>query len=526
MISLKYNPKNLNYIFLLGPESELSILDSKLNLIPKYMYLPTYTGMKIPTIFLYKNKPGIRWAYSGLWKTILDQCPNEIEIQSYIDSDFKYFSETQTLSLSAFTEEISKWNLNISPRDYQIHAAYLILKYRQGLFQLATRSGKTLIAYLVFRWLLDHHIVNNCLLVVPSVQLVLQGVEDFKQYGTFFNTEEIWAGKEYCQGSNLTIGTFQSIVKRTNKKDKKYNPNWISKFESICIDEAHHLTSQSVQNILKASVSKIHSWGFTGTLPQEGTIESFCCHSLMGPTIKKITTTYLVKDGWIVPPEIYQIYINHSEEDIIDFYIKKGKSLLKNSINKELENHLSKTDFAKYLSKVLNGPQGLALEQQTAIYGPLHQKCILSLIQKDKNTIIFAHSIKYIQYLKEYLKKYMSLNIFSIQGSTPIKERNKIIEIMNSPSKGNILIASFGCISTGITFSNIDIGIFAQPFKSRIISLQSIGRGLLKNKEKKFFIVYDLIDKIPFSNRLEKHGRERLSSYKEENFSVQKLNFN
>ena len=44
---------------------------------------------------------------------------------------------------------------------------------------------------------------------------------------------------------------------------------------------------------------------------------------------------------------------------------------------------------------------------------------------------------------------------------------------------------------------NIDYGIFAQSFKSEIIVLQSIGRGLLKTENKDKFPIYDIIDVLP-----------------------------
>ena len=68
------------------------------------------------------------------------------------------------------------------------------MKYRQSLSQLATRAGKTLIAYIVFRYMLENG-AKKILMVVPSIQLVKQGVEDFKEYKEFFQEVEDTNGK-------------------------------------------------------------------------------------------------------------------------------------------------------------------------------------------------------------------------------------------------------------------------------------------------------------------------------------------
>ena len=65
-------------------------------------------------------------------------------------------------------------------------------------------------------------------------------------------------------------------------------------------------------------------------------------------------------------------------------------------------------------------------------------------------------------------------------------DNSKIQEILDEMLNSNnvILVASYGCCGTGLTFKNVDYCIFAQSFKSDIINLQSIGRMLLKTEEK------------------------------------------
>ena len=139
--------------------------------------------------------------------------------------------------------------MSITPRPYQYEAAYKILQNKQSLSQLATRAGKTLIAYMVFRYMLEHG-AKKILMIVPSIQLVKQGVTDFSEYAEFFKTETIWAKGEYCESANLTIGTFQSLVMRADPKSKKYNPKFFKEYDVVCVDEAHKLVCKSINTIL------------------------------------------------------------------------------------------------------------------------------------------------------------------------------------------------------------------------------------------------------------------------------------
>ena len=156
MIKIAYKPADRRYIFMQSDspnQSELKELENYLNRIPQYMFLPSFRGIPSPVCFLnkFRSKDGkiIYWCHSGLWKTVYDWCKtNNIKIEG-IDDHFKYTDFN--LTLEAFQEYVKGWNLSLEPYDYQVKAAWLILKYRQSLSELATRAGKTL----VLIWYLD-----------------------------------------------------------------------------------------------------------------------------------------------------------------------------------------------------------------------------------------------------------------------------------------------------------------------------------------------------------------------------------
>lgn len=593
MIELYYNPRDSRYIFLThdGTKTEvrklnrqtrkyemkevleISALEEHLNALPDYQRMPSFAGIPRPVVFLEKQRVNDRIIYyclTGLWYEIKCWCKEKnivckgiYNLNDYSNPDKK---QDKTLVLTPFnmpTEDfktyVDNWQLNLDLRDYQYDAAWKILHYHQSMSQLATRSGKTLMAYVIFRYMLEHG-AHNCLMVVPSISLVKQGVKDMNDYQEFFTSEAIWADGEYCEGANLTIGTFQSLVKRCTKGkrgavNKHFNPKFFDKFDVICIDECHKADCESIKQIMAQPFIKNAKiiFGFSGTLPDKGTIESFGCQALLGPCIQDISTMELVNAGYLAKPIVRQIRINYSN-DLTDEYIKYGEYLCSNF---ELENGkkillpkdqrdmtmihvkkppmviqqmkdnvefglLPKTSYKDNLVDMCKaqGANLLVLEQMIAE----HSKKKLEVMREitfewsNSNGIIFAHNEAYVDYLEKYFKEvWPDRPVYKIKGPTAQKKRDAIIETMNTKDKDAILVASYGVVGTGLTFKNIDYAVFAQSFKSQIIVFQSLGRGLLKTENKDKFYIYDLIDVLP-TECLKKQGDEKTKRYRQRNF--------
>lgn len=554
MIKCIYKPTDLRYIFMQSdsPEQkELVQLENYLNKIPQYQFLPSFSGIPKPEVFLnkFKSKDGklIYWCHSGLADTISNWCKKNNIVITGIDDNLKYRNVPETLD--EFIKYVDSWQMSITPRPYQYDAAYKILQNKQSLSQLATRAGKTLIAYMVFRYMLEHG-AKKILMIVPSIQLVKQGVADFSEYAEFFKTETVWAKGEYCDSANLTIGTFQSLVMKADPKSKKYNPKFFNDYDVVCVDESHKLVCKSINTILSQNFMKDIKikFGFSGTLPEEGTIESFACHSLMGWTIQDISAMELVDEGFLAKPDITQIRIVYKDNSALtEAYIKCGEYLCSSDkvLNgKKIQLPKEEREFTMQYEKVLpyalkqakelyepheykaylidlckaKGSNLLMLEQMLVHRSKLRLKIIDNLLSTmDKNCIVFAHHTEYLKFLKKHFEKvFPNKTVLIIEGSANLKKREKIIKTMNE-NDGVILCASYGCCSTGITFKNVDYCIMAQSFKSEIVNLQSIGRCMIKTNEKDTFYMYDIVDVFP-TKKLYTQGLAKIRTYKKEGF--------
>lgn len=562
-------------VFVSGDPHSQRMIRNHLNKIPEYMFLPNYSGIPVPVIFMFdwwktNTTKNISVAGIGLWREIELFCKDSnIEYDINIDPEIKYTKFRQ--DYESFREMVLGWRLSLVPHEYQIRAAWLILHYKFSLSELATRSGKTLIMYIVLRASKLLLGIRKVLIIVPSVQLVRQGVIDLNEYGPFFNTEiqEIWAnpGKKYTDtafGSGITIGTFQSLVLRANPGSERYEPNFFRDYDAVVIDEAHKTPCKSIKSILESLDQKNLKirFGFSGSLPKKNTIEWYECQLLAGPQIQTIRASTLVGEGILAMPIIYQVpfrYDIRKNEDLGRDLIECGEYLLgipeldphthkkillpENrrkftliyektlpiTLRELKKNNISDQEYVSVILKLLKKSSKLfELEQMLVQCSDTRLELIRQLIVSEKipdsgNGIIFVHHIMYGNVLLQYLtEKLPNKKIVRINGTIGLKRRTSILQEMET-NNNMILIGSYGCVSTGLTFKNVSWGIFAQAFKSEIINKQALGRLMLRKQNKSNFVLFDLVDIFPESKKLYRHGMIRKKIYESEGWCVHDL---
>lgn len=556
MIKVLTNPNDSRYIFIVSDNNSaadhkhIAELEKHMNPYLQYTLLSTSKIPPTREIFLDKFQRDGKWIYwcsAGLWKEVCDflRSLNVPFDASALNNAFKLTSFD--LSIEQFTELVHSWNLNLEPRDYQIEAAWKILHYRLSLSELCTRSGKTLIFYMVARTAKELLGVKNILMIVPSVHLVKQGVADLKEYKEYFGIEQIWAGGEEVQCSDLTIGTFQSLIRKADKRYKGYDPGFFDKYDLVCVDEAHRTPCKSIKTILALDAFKNVKlrYGFTGTLPKPKTIEWMACQAILGPKIQEITARELIEEGFLADPIIQQHRIIYDSSTLTDSVIKCGEYLLSNYIKDEngkqvllpkeqremtmchqktlptamriAKERLAPTEYERYIiDACAKSSKTLVLEQMMATFSQPKVELMDKLISEmDKNVIVFAHNVEYINYLhKHFSEQFPDRTTIKVSGSTSIKKRQAAIDAMMEDNNV-IVVASFGVFGTGLTVKNVDYGIFAQSFKADTITRQSLGRLMLRTKDKTEFYLYDLIDVFP-TKKLYKQGTAKIQIYKGE----------
>ena len=501
MIHFVFTEKDLRYLFLKfddkNDEKNLRKLKDHINLIDPICYLPTYTGIPYTQDFIweYTQASGQKIYYCsiGLWQVIYKFFKeNDIAFDGLLENKHLLKHDLKH-SFEEFKDIVDSWGLDRTPRPYQYEAAYKILQWNSSVSQLATRAGKTLIAYIVFRYAMEYMGVKNILMIVPSIDLVKQAYNDFNEYAEFFKTECVWGGGKLVESSNLTVGTFQSLIKfiekpKRGKTNNKYNPQFFDKFDCVFVDETHRASAAQIKTIISQPFmqKKKLAFGMTGTLPKEKTIEFYCIHSLLGAKIQEIRPKELMDAGYISPVNIKQIRL---------FY---------QNIEKQKEIFIKCAEYAISEFNTQKDAKGrnVRIPLEHPEYQIQYVKTLPYMVQQVKATLYqqnepYKATDKYIQYLKDLhmiiKERFPNRHIAIITGSVQAKKRDQIKQLLKE-NNDCILIGSYGCMSTGITLNNLCYGVLFESFKSMVVNMQSIGRGLGLKELANEYTLYDIID--------------------------------
>ena len=420
--------------------------------------------------------------YHGLVPYIEVFC-KERDYTLEIDSDV---SVTQNFSLVEAKEFVDTLKLPHEIRDYQLKSFVQAVRNRRLLLLSPTASGKSLILYVILRWLQESDYKRG-LLIVPTTSLVEQMYTDFESYG--YDSEEYchrqYSGKEKHTNKLLTITTWQSIYKN--------DADYFEQFDFVMGDEAHQFKAKSLTTILSGCTNAKYRIGTTGTLDGTQT-HRLVLEGLFGPVYKATTTSELIDKGQLASFKIKCLILKHNEA-----VCKQARDWDYNTEIDYIVQNPARNEFIRNLALSLNG-NTLILFQFVEKHG------------KDLYTII-----------KDSVK---DRHVFFVFGGTDVEVRESVRAITEK-ERDAIIVASYGTFSTGVNIRNLHNIIFASPSKSRIRNLQSIGRGLRKGDNKEEAVLFDIADDFrigKFVNYTLKHFIERVKIYDDEKFNYKFYN--
>lgn len=353
-------------------------------------------------------------------------------------------------------------------RDYQQFTIDRAIKRTRGMLKISTGGGKTLIV---------NELISR-IKTVPFMFYVLTTDLMEQAYDTLSSTlnepiGRIGGGKFDIQKINVcTIQTAVMAVNLNNKKfrisDYQYDEEdiWDKKMfqdedklenlrsllkatKGIYMDEAHHASSKSCQDVVRASPNAYWKFGGSATPYREDGAE-IVLQSLFGRKIVDISASYLIENGYLVEPNIFFEPIEH------DVKFNSYNKIYANCVvhNEDFNNHIA--DTAEFL--INNKLSTLILVQQIN-----HGKILQSKI---KDSILVTSKMsgknrkKSIQALRD--KKCMCMIATSLAD-----------EGLDIPSLNAVLLAGGGASATRVH--------------------QRIGRAIRKDKnnsKKKSIVIY------------------------------------
>ena len=409
------------------------------------------------------------------YKLEIDAAVNNAESFSAIEAN--EFIEQLQLDKSIITEGI---------REYQYKSFLFAIRNRRMLLLSPTGSGKSLIQYLILRYL-QHKDYKKGLLIVPTTSLVEQMFADFKSYGydADTNCHRQYSGKDKHTDKFLTITTWQSIYK---------NPaEYFEQFDFVLGDEAHQFKAKSLTTIMTGLRNASYRIGCTGTIDGTQT-HKLVLEGLFGPVYQSTTTAKLIENKQLADFRIKCLVLKYPEETC---KLSRGWDY-----QAEIDYIVSSKTRNEFIRNLVLSLKGNSL-------------VLFNLVEK--------HGKQLHKLIEE---KAGNRHVFFVYGGTDVEVREQVRAITEKQNDA-IIVASYGTFSTGINIRNLHNVVFASPSKSRVRNLQSIGRGLRIGNNKTEAVLYDIADDFRIGKHVNytlQHLQDRVRIYDEEKFKYKFYN--
>lgn len=412
----------------------------------------------------------------GLVSEIVQYLYN-LNIPIEIDTDSLYNDTIKSLRYeSNFIKEL-KCELKL--REYQKSAVKIALSNGCGTVVVGTGGGKTFIMASLLNNLDTR--MGKVLIVVPDIGLVAQTYNDFISYGIPEHTVTKWTGKnEIDLSKNVIIANLGILQSECS------DLSWFKQVTCLFVDECHKLRRGNKVNKLIDKIPTLNRFGFTGTLP-ENHIDRWNIISQIGPVIYEKTTSDLRDEGQ-------------------GQYIANARCLALEIEYDQKPPYVSTPKIGHY-----------DVELEFIHHNPFRYRVIKRIVSSlNNNCLILVDRIEHGEKMFDTLSTIENKKVYFIRGDVEVEARQKIQQIMEV--QDNIVcIAISKIFSTGISIKNIHYIVFAAGGKSKIKTLQSIGRGLRVHENKDELVIIDIVDRLVYGK---KHFEKRKQFYALEKIQI------
>ena len=436
-------------------------------------------------------------------------------------------------------------------RDYQEEAIKKIKEKTRGILAMCTGAGKTKTSCGIISELSVYPVV----FVVPSVSLLKQTVREFneslKPLTDDFFIGEIGGGKCEIAMGGVNVATYQTLLtafdrkysetkkkvvdvevdktsldslmgqlkilcidllnspqakhkaiekkikevkKKIEDKQKMFQNkadlrNLVSQCQLLIIDETH-IAAEIIEEISIRAKNAYYKCGLSGT-PQRMDNQDIRMFGATGPVIHRVTSSDLIKRGFLVKPYIYTIDI-----DFLDKSAPSYQETYKNAI----VNNQQKNELIRDLAEDMHS-QG-------------------------RPTIIMVERIEHGKILEEMIENCLFVPGGDGSDDKPIPDEELDYRKyqLDRLEKNEIIMCATSWCFTGIDAPKISCIILACSIGSPNTITQQIGRGLRKAEDKSDCVIFDFKHKEK-SLRTQFYSRNKV--YKgESEFYIRNFKYN
>ena len=374
--------------------------------------------------------------------------------------------------------------------DHQVESINALIDNKGGISIAATGAGKSYIIGGMVN-LLHSYMKLRCIVIVPSIDLVNQTAKEIQ---IFENDVGTYSGAEKQLNRIHLVSTWQSL---------QNNPQIISRYNAVIVDEAHGTKSNVLKNMLLTYAKKsIFFAGVTGTLPKHEA-EVAQIRYVLGNPIHMIEGRELMDKGWLARLKMFRLIL---KEDFSQIW-EKFKELHPEDVGKLTLKTFKNTYFPDYKS------------EKTFLQNKKERQEVLAKLIEETtkvkgNSFVLVNGVPF----GKKLSKLIPNSVF-IHGEDDTKLRKQIYDLY-ATNDDMVVIATFNLASTGLNIKRIFNLFLIDANKSFIQVIQSIGRGLRKAEDKDTVRVWDISSDLKYSKS---HGLQRKKYYDEQSYPYQTI---
>lgn len=403
---------------------------------------------------------------NGLFNTGL--LPKILKDLETIEADFTIENSYDEDSTFYSLQPVKKFKY----RDYQIDAINHCIKTKRCILESPTSSGKTLMMAGVLASLVGPS--DKAVVLIPEVGILDQTYKFFKSCG--LDSLGVNFGGNFLDG-NIMLTTPHSI--------EKIIDSHLYDAKLLMVDEAHKFCKgDTTIAAIEAFPNAEFRFAFTATPPSTKAKDinaRMVLEGAFGPVYSTISVSDLIKRGQVAKP-IIQI-INVEEE------------------HPELAEDMAYIDiYERYIT--LN-------EKRNNLISLIAEKIKIS--NPSAKILILVKDLAHLSVLSEKIP-----GSITIEGKDKLDDRYGSIAKFVESSTAEVIIGT-NVMQTGISIDDITHMINARGLNGEIPTIQGLGRGIRKGKDKSTLYFYDFMDNVKYLNT---HAESRIKHYKKLKFEI------
>lgn len=417
-------------------------------------------------------------------RSLLNLCPDkkperELFFTNEYDYKPKLVSEKKQHKYQADDNSVSEIN---NRWRHQVEAKQAFLKYRCGILEMATGTGKTRTAISILQHLVNSKDINTIIITTIGTDLLDQWVEQLYEVASNLNPEfrilkhykNYHKKDEYELDPEFSILVISSKSLRNVLRTLTYP---IRKSLLIIYDEVHSFGSpQMIEDLTGLSDGISYRLGLSATPEREYDLEGTTfIEEHIGSVIYQFGIEEAIRRGILCEFDYYPVEYEPSDEDR-----RKVQKLYSNQqAKKKTGNPMSKKDFWTALARV---------HKVSVAKLPCFEQFIVNNLDILDKCILFVEERSYGEQVIEIIHRYIH------DFHTYYAEDNKQNLIDFSQGKISCLVTCHK-ISQGIDIKSLRSVILFSSSKAKLETVQRIGRCLRKdpNNPQKKAIVVDLV---------------------------------